>query len=119
MRPEQSIQLDSRTQKAVEELQGAIAQKYPATSFALSHPEDEPTSIEITAVVDVDDPDEVLQLVIDRVVEMQVEENIPIHVVPIRTPERVLDSIKAQHARRRPRRTHSIPRLSRPPLTQR
>ena len=114
MRSEQATQLDPRTQKAVEELQGTIAQKYPSTTFALSHPEDEPASIEITAVVDVDDPDDVLQLVIDRVVEMQVEENIPIHVVPVRTPERVLESIRAQSARRRPRRTHRIPRLSRP-----
>jgi len=32
----------------------------------------------------------ILDTVIDRVIELQVDEQLPIHVVPIRTPERVV-----------------------------
>ena len=86
---EQRMQVDGRMQAAIAELRALIGQRYPDATFSLSHPEDEPTSVELTAVVDVDDPDEVLDLVIDRVVELQVDEELPIHVVPIRTPARV------------------------------
>ena len=78
-----------RMQQALAELQATIVQRYPSASFSLSHPEDEPTSVELTAIVDVEDPDEVLDTVIERVIEFQVDEQLPIHVVPIRTPERV------------------------------
>jgi hypothetical protein len=57
---QQQISLDGRMQQAVAELQALIGQRYPDASFSLAHPEDEPTSVEMTAVVDVDDPDEVL-----------------------------------------------------------
>lgn len=85
----QPSRLSGRMQQAVAELESTIGRRYPNVRFALSHPEDEPTSVELTAVVDVDDPDEVLDLVIDRVIELQIDEQLPIHVVPIRTPERV------------------------------
>jgi hypothetical protein len=37
----------------------------------------------------VEDPDDVLDIVVERVVDLQVDEALPIHVVPIRTPDRV------------------------------
>jgi hypothetical protein len=42
----------------------------------------------LLAVADVDDPDEVGDLVVERVVALQVDEGIPLHVIPLRTPER-------------------------------
>ena len=107
------LHVDGRMEAAVAELQALIGQRYPDATFSLSHPEDEPTSVELTAVVDVDDPDEVLDLVIDRVVQLQVDEQLPIHVVPIRTPARVA----AYLAERRPpghRPRRSLPDLGRP-----
>ncbi len=51
---------------------------------------DEPESTYIIAVVDLDDPDEMMDLIIiDRLIELQVEHNIPISVIPTRMPERV------------------------------
>ena len=88
-RERQPIELDRRMQDAMDELQEAITDRYPGARFSLSHPDDEPASLELTAVVDVDDPDDVLDLVVDRVVQLQVDDGLPIHVVPIRTPERV------------------------------
>ena len=114
-REHQPIRLEGRMHEAVTELQGTISRRYPSAHFSLSHPEDEPTSLELTAVVDVDDPDEVLDAVIDRVVEFQVDEHLPIHVVPIRTPERVAAYLREQHRTGR-RARRSTPLLGRLPL---
>jgi hypothetical protein len=111
--------LDQRMSQAVAELQALIIDHYPTATFELSHPEDEPVSIELTAIVDVDDPDEVLAKVIDRVVELQVDDNIPIHVVPIRTPERVQAYLQERRAHTPVRRPRGIPLLGKLPLTQR
>ena len=80
--------LDARTRQAVAELQNAIIARYPTTSFALERSPEDPASIHLLAVADVDDPDEVGDLVVERVVELQVDEGIPLHVIPLRTPER-------------------------------
>jgi len=103
------VRLEGRMQEAVSELQTTIGQRYPSASFTLSHPEDEPTSVELTAIVDVEDPDEVLDTVIERVIEFQVDEQLPIHVVPIRTPERVAADLQNQRrVGRRMRRSTSL-----------
>ena len=105
MNKEQPLRLDDRTQRAVDELQGVITQKYPTATFELARAADDPESIHLTTIVDVDDPDEVSELVIDREVELQVEEGIPLHVIPIRTPERVVAEMQAQASQtRHPRR---------------
>jgi hypothetical protein len=102
MSAERTNPIDPRVQSAVDELEGLIRGQYPTATFEVSHGQDEPENIHLTATVDVDDPDEVLKAVIDRVVELQVEERIPIHVIPIRTPERILASMSNEtRARRR------------------
>jgi len=106
------MQVDGRMEAAIAELQALIGQRYPDATFSLSHPEDEPTSVELTAVLDVDDPDEVLNIVIERVVQLQVDEQLPIHVVPIRTPVRVAAYLaERRQPGRWPRR--SLPLLGR------
>jgi hypothetical protein len=111
--------LDERTQAAVAELQSTIAHHYPTATFSVSRGHDEPENVHLNVVVDVDDTDEVLDLVIDRVVELQVDERIPVHVIPVRTPERILAALKA-HAdadgRRPPRERPSSG--ERQPLTR-
>lgn len=64
-----------------------ILQEYPGTVI---EPEIgyEPLGVYLIARVDVDDTDEVLDLVVDRVVKFIAEEDIPIHVIPLRTEER-------------------------------
>jgi hypothetical protein len=105
---ETPLNLDERTRQAIAELQGEIRRRYPTASFEVSRPPDDPDGIHLTAVVDVDDPDEVGDLVIDRVVELQAEEGIPIHVIPIRTPERVQASLQAASVHRSRRRALSL-----------
>ncbi|MGH2461970.1 MAG: hypothetical protein ACRDIY_24200 [Chloroflexota bacterium] len=94
-RSEQLRDLPPRIQRAVDELRGMILRRYPTASFAVARAADEPENVHLTAVVDVEDTDEVLDLVIDRVVQLQVEEGVPVHVIPIRTPVRVLAELKA------------------------
>jgi len=88
-RPLDVTELDYRTQQAIRELQSVIAARYPTTTFDVVRGADDPRSIHLLTVVDVDDPDEVGDLVVDRVVSLQVDEGIPLHVIPLRTAERL------------------------------
>jgi hypothetical protein len=81
--------LDERTRQAVRELQGVIAARYPTATFALTRSPEDPASLHLLAIADVDDPDEVGDLVVERVVALQVEEGIPLHVIPLRSRNRV------------------------------
>lgn len=97
--------IDPKVRRAIEELEGTIVKYHPTASFEISRSPDEPRSIHLNAIVDVEDTDKVLDLVIDRVVELQVEERIPVHVIPIRTPARVVAAMEAQSKVARPRRS--------------
>ena len=81
--------IDQARQRAVKELIGIIKQRYSTASFVVEPGEDDPEVTHVTTTVDIDDPDEVVDLVIDRMLELQLDEGIPIYVIPIRTPERV------------------------------
>jgi hypothetical protein len=91
---------EPRVQHAIQELQTLIQGRFPTASFTISRGEDAPENLHLITTVDIDDTDEVLDLVIDRVVELQVEEGIPIHVIPIRPPERVLTELQSPSPRR-------------------
>src|SRR5262245_41354240 len=98
MSNEQPLHLDELTQQAVDELRQTIADRYPTASFEVTRAADDPQSVHLLAIVDVDDPDEVGDLVVDRVVHMQVEGGIPVHVIPIRTLERVASAYQVRHS---------------------
>jgi hypothetical protein len=102
--------LDERTRQAIAELQGAIAARYPTTIFALERNPEDPASIHLLAVADVDDPDEVGDLVVERVIALQVDEGIPLHVIPLRASEREQALLAAlrRGARLRPIRTERL-----------
>lgn len=95
--------LDPRMQAALDELRGMIEQRYPTATFAVSRGHDEPENIHLTVTVDLDDPDEVLDLLLDRLLELQVEDRVPVYVIPIRTPERVLADVQPELGQRPPR----------------
>lgn len=114
MSSEQVSSLDARTRRAALELEETIRQRYPAATFELSHGEDDPASLHLITTVDVADPDEVGDLVIDRVVELQVDEGIPLHVIPVRPLGRVLAELTNRSARPYGR----LPRLEEPILNQ-
>ena len=92
-----SLQLDPRMSAAVDEITALIRASYPSTTFLVDMDEDQRT-VFITAVVDLDDPDEVIECFIDRILAMQIDEGLPLHVIPIRTPER-RDRLMAEQER--------------------
>lgn len=96
MSQEQLERFGPRVTGAVQEIEGLVREQYPTATFELSRDADDAESILLWATVDVDDPDEVGDLVLDRLLEMQLDEGIPLHLIPIRTPERVLGDLRAR-----------------------
>ncbi len=96
MRTKLLATLDSRTQSALIELRDLIQSRYPTASFEISRGHDEPINIHLDVTVDIDDPFEVLDMVLDRLLEFQIDERIPIHVIPVRTPERIEAALRAE-----------------------
>ena len=84
-----STQLDPRIQNALDELRGMILQHYPGATFQVSRAEDDPEIIHLTATADVEDTDEVVDVVVDRMLELHIDEGLPVYVIPVRPAERV------------------------------
>ena len=85
-------------EEAVAELQALIASHYPEATFSVSDGDD-PEGIYLTAIVDVENMREVIDVFLDRLVDMQVDEALPISVVPIRPVERSRAMAAEQRAR--------------------
>lgn len=88
--------LKARMSHAIHELQDVITSQFPTTTFELIQSPDDPDSLHLLAIADVDDPDEVDDLVVERVVALQGEEGISLHVIPLRTPERIEEALASQ-----------------------
>jgi hypothetical protein len=97
---EQQAGIRPTIEEAVGELQELIKAHYPGVVFEVGPGGDDPVGTYIVAIVDLDDPDEVTDLVIDRVVTFQVDHGLPVHVVPIRTPERIAQLQRQPQMRR-------------------
>lgn len=100
MSPERITPRNPRIRGAVTELEGLITGHYPEATFEVSEGED-PEGVYLTATVDTDDLTTVLEVVGDRLVDMQVEQGLPLYVVPTRPLSRVLDELQQPHPRRR------------------
>ncbi len=94
--------LDPPRQAAVAELTGLIRRRYPTAAFDIGPGEDDPELTHIIATVDLDDPDEVADLVMERMLALQLDEGVPVYVIPIRTPERVAKLRREQARQKRP-----------------
>ncbi len=77
-------------QAALHELRRTIQTRYPKATFRLTAAQDQAEAVHLIATVDIEDPDEVVDLVIDRVLEFQLDLGLPIHVIPRRAHSRVL-----------------------------
>lgn len=102
MNPEhiQDEVLDARAQTAVDEMQALVLQHYPEATFEVQRGIDDPEAIHLWVTVDLEDPDEVVDLVIEPMMEIQIEREIPVFVIPIRTPERIRAMREAAQAKR-------------------
>ncbi|MBI2760090.1 MAG: hypothetical protein HYX51_01525 [Chloroflexi bacterium] len=93
---------DPRIATAVQELEALIAERYPATTFDVFQGED-PEGVYLRATVDLEDTNEVLDVVLDRLYDFQVEQGLPIHVVTTIPLERVADQLRMRDSRPAPR----------------
>lgn len=67
---------------AIAEMTDLIRESYPDAKFVVDV-QGNYENLYIIAVVDVDDPDEVIDCFINRVLTMQVNEGLPLHVIPV------------------------------------
>lgn len=74
--------MDSKTRHAIDDLKGMIAARYPDASFDVVLGDD-PPGIYLDTTLDIDDVDEVLDVVRDELFHLQVEEGLPIYVIPL------------------------------------
>ena len=75
---------------AVTELQNCILEQWPDATFRVGRGADDPIMVHLWATVDVEDTDIVVDSVIDRLVQLHMDEGIPIAVIPVRPLARVL-----------------------------
>lgn len=90
---------DQRMRAATAALQAAIVRQFPDAAFEVAAGHD-PDGLYLFVTVDLDDPDVVLDAVIEQVVALQVEQALPIHVIPRRTVERTHALLRAKDAHR-------------------
>ena len=90
--------------KAVNELKRTITERFPQASFVVEDGFD-PKGIYLVTTVDIADTDEVMDVLGDRLVELQVDEGLPIYVTPLRPIQRVV----AELQEREPSTPSSLP----------
>ena len=94
MNPERPFEIDDRTQNALDELKQIIQAKYPDARFAVTEGDDPPGTY-LKATVDVDDIDDVVDVFVDRLIDMQVEEGLSVYVIPLEPVERVMAQMQS------------------------
>ena len=97
MKPESHVRLTPRMEEAVHELKGLITAHFPQAAFVVEEGFD-PEGIYLLATVDIADTDDVIAVVGDRLVELQVDEGLPLYVTPLRPIERVIAELRKREA---------------------
>ena len=93
MKQERPVSLTPAMEKAVNELKGSIAERFPQASFVVEEGFD-PKGVYLVTTVDIADTDEVIDVIGDRLVELQVEEALPLYVTPLRPIQRVIAELR-------------------------
>ena len=97
MRPDAHVSLTQRMEDAVHELKRLITARFPQAAFVVEEGFD-PKGIYLVTTVDIADADEVIDAVGDRLVELQVDEGLPVYVTPLRPIERVVAQLREREA---------------------
>ena len=93
MRRDTPVALTPRMEEAVRELQGLITARFPQASFVVEEGFD-PKGTYLVTTVDIADTDEVIDVVGDRLVDLQVTEGLPLYVTPLRPIQRVVAELR-------------------------
>lgn len=83
-----------RIDPIIAEFKQTISEHFPGTEFEQYLGED-PDGVYLIAIVDLEDPDEVIDLIIDRLVDVQTEDRLPLHVAAVQTRARTEAALQA------------------------
>ena len=86
-------------EKAINELKTRISERFPQASFVVEEGFD-PKGIYLVTTVDIADTDEVIDAIGDRLVELQVDEGLPLYVTPLRPIQRVVAALREREQAR-------------------
>ncbi len=75
----------ARIQEALAELEHLISEHYPEAEFRVRRGIDDPREWWLDVTVDLEDTKEVTDLVIDRLFTYEVEQRLPVYVLPLRS----------------------------------
>jgi hypothetical protein len=95
MNQDHPISLTPAMEKAVNELKSAISKRFPKASFVVEEGFD-PKGIYLVTTVDIADTDEVIDVIGDRLVELQVDKGLPLYVTVLRPIQRVIAQLREQ-----------------------
>ena len=70
-----------------------ITARFPQATFVIEEGFD-PEGVYLVTTVDIADTDEIIAVVGDRLVELQVDEGLPLYVTPLRPIERVIAELR-------------------------
>jgi hypothetical protein len=93
MNTENHIHLTPRLKEAIDELKGLITARFPQAAYVVEEGFD-PEGVYLITTVDIADTDEVIAVIGDRLVELQVDEGLPVYVTPLRPIERVVAELR-------------------------
>ena len=88
---------DPRIDRALSGLEELVRSHFPQAVFDVSHGDDPPGTY-LWATVDVEDTDDVMNVVVDRLLEIQVDDQLPIYFVPQQPAARCLANIHRPHS---------------------
>lgn len=98
MTAERRPETDPRVQAALSHLQALLEAHFPQATFMIVRGDD-PEGVYLVVTVDVEDTDAVLDVVIDDLFHLQVEELLPIYVMPALPLSRVAARVDARAKR--------------------
>lgn len=104
MRTEREPRITARMRDAITELKQRLTRRFPEATFEVRRSPEDSRTLHLLTTVDVEDRDEVMDVIIDRMMEMQIEQGLPLFVIPLRTPEREASARRErdlEHAARR------------------
>lgn len=89
---------DPQIREALAELEHLIQQHYPDAAFETLY-RDDPSGVRLRVTVDTDDVDSILDIVIDKLYQLQVEQELPIYILPVPPAARVAEQLRSRPAR--------------------
>ncbi len=81
--------------ESIHELQRLIRERYPTATFQVQRGADDAESVHLLATVDLEEPDVVMDLVLERMMQLQIDDELSVFVIPLRPIERAQAMLEA------------------------